>query len=187
MISIRAETPKDCNAIRSVVVDAFAASQFGHDGEADLVEQLREQCGRNRGEEYLSLVAVDGDEVVGHILFTPVSLAVGTETIRGMGLAPMAVAPNRQKTGVGIALVNAGLKQLSENGCPYVVVLGHPQYYPRFGFEPATKYGVLHRFAGCPQDVFFIKWLDRKMQQAVQGGEVTYHQVFGPQHKDIDE
>ncbi len=76
-----------------------------------------------------------------------------------MGLAPMAVAPDCQRRGIGTLLVQAGLNELSQSGCPIVVVLGHPEYYPRFGFVPAAELGITHGFEGIPQDDVLAKRL----------------------------
>jgi putative acetyltransferase len=82
-------------------------------------------------------VAEDDGAIVGHILFTPV--VVEGRPALGMGLAPLAVLPGRQRQGIGSQLVRRGLDSLRERGCPFVVVVGHPEYYPRFGFEPALR------------------------------------------------
>ena len=86
-------------------------------------------------------MAEDGGEVAGHILFTPVDLATTGGVVRGYGLAPMAVRPDRQRRGIGSRLVHAGLARLREAGAPFVIVIGHPGYYPRFGFTPASRHG----------------------------------------------
>lgn len=176
MISIRAETPDDNDAIRRLIVDAFADCELGHNGEADLVDQLRNEC-----DGLLALVAIDGDTIVGHILFSPVSVQIANGIVQGMGLAPMAVQPNRQQTGIGTALVESGLKQLTANGCSFVVVLGHPEYYPRFGFRPGREHGLSHGFDGIPQDVFFVNILDQNAVQSFANGTAIYRPEFGPQ------
>ncbi len=176
MISIRAETPEDYDAIRQLIVDAFSACELGYNGEADLVDQLRNEC-----DSLLAFVAIDGDAIVGHIFFSPVSVQLANGMVHGMGLAPMAVRPNRQQTGIGTALVESGLKHLTEIGCSFVVVLGHPEYYPRFGFWPAREHGLTHGFDGIPQDVFFINILDQNAVQSLANGTAIYLPAFGPQ------
>lgn len=170
MISIRTETPAEHLAVRQVIVAAFAGSEYGHNGEAEIVERLRADC-----DDVLSLVAVADGEVVAHIFFSPVSIG----DVLGMGLAPMAVAPDDQRSGVGTALVEAGLQRLAADGCPFVVVLGHPDYYPRFGFSPAAEHGITHGFDGIPQDVFFVKFLDENAKRA--NGTARFQSEFGPQ------
>ena len=116
MISIRPESPEDASAVRRLNELAF-----GQSAEAELVDRLRAACG-----DALSLVAV-ADAVVGHILFTPVIVESASTRIVGMGLAPMAVLPDRQRQGIGAQLVRRGVDILRERGCPFVVVVGHPE------------------------------------------------------------
>src|SRR4026208_473479 len=119
MTILRPEGPDDSSQIRRVNELAF-----GQPAEADVVDNLRRVC-----VESLSLVAEEDDAtIVGHILFTPV---VVEGLPPGMGLAPMAVLPDRQRQGIGSQLVRRGLDILRERGCPFVVVVGHPEYYPR--------------------------------------------------------
>jgi predicted N-acetyltransferase YhbS len=181
-IVIRSETPEDHGVIRAVTVDAFTNSAEGYHGEADLVDTLRASS------ECLSLVACCGDRVIGHILFTPVWIRTQQRELQGMGLAPLSVASGWQRRGVGSLLVRSGLERLTEDHCPFVVVLGHPGYYSRFGFVPASRYGVFHGFAGIPQDVFFIRPGDSGTLDAVTGGLACYRSEFGPQdsHKNAN-
>jgi len=116
-----------------VLLDAFAQSE-----EADLVDALR------RGAAFfpeLSLLAQAGDEVIGHILFTRLHVR-GAERRPGLALAPMAISKRFQRLGIGGQLIRAGLGAARERGEPFVVVLGHPEYYPRFGFERASRFGI---------------------------------------------
>lgn len=154
MIEIREERPEDVAAVRAVNTEAF-----GQPDEAALVDELRANC-----DDVVSLVAVDGDEVVGHILFTPATIG----DAHGMGLAPMAVHPGRQRDGIGSKLVRAGLVQLAERRCPFVIVLGHAEYYPRFGFERASAHGVRCEW-DVPDDVFMILVLDVDAMSGVSG------------------
>ena len=117
MISIRHEKPEDIPFVSSVLEKTFK-----RDAEARLAGKLRQACA-----DCLSLVADDNGTIVGHIMFTPVLITNGKK-IQGMGLAPMAVLPSRQRQGIGSLLVNSGLQLLREKGCPYVIVLGHPDY-----------------------------------------------------------
>src|SRR5262245_48756412 len=110
---------------------------FGRSAEADLVDALRA-----RGRISLSLVAERGGEVVGHILFSPVRVDSARGSIAGLGLAPMSVLPAHQRTGIGSLLVRAGLDECRRADHGWVVVLGHPEYYPRFGFVPARRHGL---------------------------------------------
>jgi putative acetyltransferase len=145
---IRDEEAEDEVAIRAVLDAAFESSI-----ESDLVDALRIGCPQR-----LALVAVDEDEtVVGCILFTPVVIEGAQGTIEGYGLAPMAVHPSAQRTGIGSALVRAGLDRLDRLGCPFVAVVGHPEYYPRFGFVRASTLGVKSQWEGMPDEAFMIR------------------------------
>lgn len=94
-----------------------------------------------------------------------------------MGLAPMAVDPKCQNTGVGTLLVRHGLEHLRVSGCPFVIVLGHPAYYPRFGFELASAYGLSCQWEGVPAEAFMIKVLD-PTGLPESGGTARYREEF---------
>lgn len=163
---IRTEEERDRAAVHAVNALAFETP-----AEADLVDALRQ-----RAEPLISLVAEEDAAVVGHILFSPVTLP-GHGGLAMMGLAPMAVAPARQRQGIGSGLVRAGLGKCSELGCGAVVVLGHPGFYPRFGFSPASGFGL-----GCEYDVsdetFMAMELTPGFLRGVSG-TVRYHPAFG--------
>jgi putative acetyltransferase len=145
-INIRLERPEDVAEVRAVNEAAFEQP-----AEANIVDQVRQAC-----PESLSLVAEDGTGVVGHILFSPVVVESSGCRVTGMGLAPMAVLPDRQSKGIGSRLVKRGLEILRERGCPYVVVLGHPDYYPRFGFQRASLHGLSSQWDGVPDEAFMV-------------------------------
>lgn len=166
MALIRREEPADIDAIRRVNELAFEGPL-----EAGIVDNLRERC-----EDLVSLVAEEEGSVVGHILFSPIELESGDETHMGMSLAPMAVLPERQRQGIGSELVRAGLAELRERDCIFVIVLGHPEYYPRFGFEPASKHGIKCEWA-VPDEAFMILVFDEtRLPEA--GGRVRYRPEF---------
>ncbi len=141
---------------------------FGRDQEANLVDSLR-----SSGAALLSLIATLPGRIVGHILYSPVS--VGTE-LTGAGLGPMAVLPEYQGQGIGRRLVEAGNRRLAESGCPVIVVLGHPHYYPRFGFRPALEVGLRCEW-DVPTGVFMALTLDQTRMDGVRG-LVRYRQEF---------
>lgn len=155
---IRPESPEDFSAVRHVIELAF-----GQPAEADLVEKLRRTCA-----DALSLVAEDS-EVVGHVLFTPVTIDGTEPPVLGMGLAPLAVRPDRQRQSIGSQLVRRGLEVLRDRGCPFVVVLGHPEYYPRFGFERAAKYGLHSQWHGVPDAAFMVVVFDAPAMARASG------------------
>ena len=159
MITVRAESPGDARYVRTINEEAF-----GQPMEADLVERLRTTC-----RERLSLVADDAGAVVGHILFTPVLIKSGERSVAGMGLAPMAVLPGRHREGIGSTLVRRGIEILRERGCPFIVVVGHPEYYPRFGFERASGHGLESQWQGIPDEAFMVLVLDSRAMTGVRG------------------
>jgi putative acetyltransferase len=165
MVEIRGERPSDQAAIHQLNTLAF-----GEDAEANVVDKLRATC-----DGYLSFVAIDHGAVVGHILFTPVRL--NGSSMDGMGLAPMAVDPSHQKRGIGSLLVRHGLAHLRMSGCPFVIVLGHPEYYPRFGFERASHYKISSQWEGIPDEAFMIVVFVREAIPGA-GGIARYRSEF---------
>jgi putative acetyltransferase len=164
---IRQESPKDIPQVRKLNELAF-----GQPTEANLVDKLRKAC-----PDALSLVAEDKGCVVGHILFTPTVIDSSGQLIQGMGLAPMAVLPENQKQGIGSQMVKKGLEILRERGCSFVVVVGHPEYYPRFGFELASKHNIRSQWDGIPDDAFMIIIFDHNAMKSVKG-VVRYRDEF---------
>ena len=106
---------------------------------------------------------------MGHILFSPVKIEGRAKTIEGMGLAPVAVLPAWQRQGIGTLLVKRGMEMLKSRSCPFVIVLGHPEYYPRFDFERASNYGIRSQWEGVPDEAFMILILDQAAMQGVSG------------------
>jgi putative acetyltransferase len=142
-IDYRAERPEDLGAIRQLNEAAF-----GRLGEANLVDRLRGLA------NVWSFVAVVADRPIAHVMFSPVSIETGGDRAGLLlGLAPLAVLPDRQRQGVGSALVRYGLAEVARSGCQGVVVLGNPQFYGRFGFGPAAAWG-LHCAYEVPADYF---------------------------------
>ena len=164
-MNVREENPADRAAVHAVNAAAFDTT-----AEADLVDALRAKA-----RPLVSLVAEEGGAVIGHILFSPVSLdenpAPGI-----MGLAPMAVVPGRSRTGVGSALVRAGLERCRKLGFGAVVVLGHPAYYPRFGFQPAARFGIRCEY-DAPEEAFMLLELQPGFLQGATG-TIHFHEAF---------
>ena len=166
MITVRAEKTEDRGAVRRVNELAF-----GQPNEADLVDALR-----TNASPLVSLVAIAEEQVVGHICFSPVTIESDVGVFTAMGLAPMAVLPEYQNQGIGSQLVRAGLKECQGVGHDIVVVLGHPNFYPRFGFAPASLKGLRSEY-DVPDEVFMVTEL---VPGALGGrsGLVKYHSEF---------
>jgi putative acetyltransferase len=149
MILIRPEGPEHADGVRMVEEKAF-----GRSGEADLCANLQAAGG-----VLLSLVALDDGQVVGHVLFSPMTLESGEKRMELAGLGPVAVLPERQREGIGARLIRAGLEEIRQQGLPAVLVLGHPSYYPKFGFQPASRFGIRCSYPNVPDDAFMAQEL----------------------------
>ena len=154
MIEIRTEESGDITAIRDVNRRAFGQQQEGN-----IVDALRAN-----GAAILSLVAVLDGRVVGHIMYSP--LIVGS--VVGAALGPMAVLPEEQSRGIGTRLVETGNERLARDPCPCIAVLGHPTFYPRFGFRPASTYRIRCEW-DVPDEVFMVLVLDAAKMSGVTG------------------
>jgi len=165
-MNIRSEKPDDQNEIRRINIEAFDTH-----AEADLIDALRES-----GIPLISLVAEENGELVGHILFSPIKLEKRGSNISIAGLAPMAVLPVWQNKGIGSKLVEEGLKECERIGYEAVVVLGHPDYYPRFGFVPSVNLGIRSEY-DVPAEVFMVKELRSGALTGISG-IAKYHEVF---------
>lgn len=162
---IRIEEEKDWIAVHSL-----NASVFKTETEANLVDSLRKKT-----HPLVSLIAEDNTIIVGHIMFTPVSLS-GHTNIKIMGLAPLTVTAENQGKGIGSELIRAGLRYCKQLEFGAVVVLGHSEYYPRFGFSPSSCFGI-----GCEFDVpkeFFMVMELQSGYLSGKSGIVEYHAAF---------
>jgi putative acetyltransferase len=157
---IRTEQVMDIPKIHAINRAAFASAT-----EADIVDVLRSSA-----EHVTSLVAEEDGELLGHIMFSPVQL-IGAADVRAMALAPMAVTPVRQHAGIGSALVRAGLEECRRLGIDAVFVVGHPTYYPRFGFKSASSIGFVCEFE-VPDEAFMVAEL---VEGALAGKTATVH------------
>ncbi|MBL8953502.1 MAG: N-acetyltransferase [Myxococcaceae bacterium] len=163
---IRGERPDDLEAIRSLNRLAF-----GGDGEAHLVDALRAS-----GHVIASLVAEQAGELAGHILFSPLPIRTAARMIPAASLAPMAVKPGFQRRGIGSQLVREGLEVCRAKGYEAVIVLGHPRYYPRFGFTAGLAKGITSPYSSHAE-----AWLALELQPgALAGvtGSVEYPPAF---------
>ena len=154
-IEIREECHDDIAAVRDLNRQAF-----GQDQESNIVDVLRANEAA-----LLSLVATVDDRVVGHIMYSP---AVVGDNITGAALGPMAVLPEYQRQRIGSKLIKAGNRKLKDAGCPFIVVVGHADYYPRFGFRPASKYRIKCEW-DVPDNAFMLLVLDQAKMERVSG------------------
>ncbi|MFQ5770899.1 MAG: GNAT family N-acetyltransferase [bacterium] len=165
-MNIRKEQNTDIKEVWQINSEAFET-----DAEANLVDSLR-----NAGIPYISLVAEEEGKIVGHIMFTPVELTGHEESLKIIGLAPVAVAKRVQNKGIGSELVKAGLEQCNKQGYEAVVVLGHPEYYPRFGFIPSVRYGIKSEYE-VPDEAFMVLELQKGALKN-KTGTIKYHAAF---------
>jgi putative acetyltransferase len=166
-VAVRGETPADWEAVREVNRQAF-----GQDDEARLVDALRAG-----GYTRLSLVAEESGRVVGHILFSELPIITQTGTLHALALAPVAVIPNRQRQGIGSQLIREGLRACAGAGYPAVVVVGHADYYPRFGFSARLAERLQAPFSGPS----FMALELAPGALAGVAGQVRYPPAFGLQ------
>ena len=167
MVEVRFERPKDIDEVRLLNDKAF-----GQPLEGRIVDKLRKSC-----KGILSLVAISNIKVIGHILFSPVTIETQSGTIGGKGLGPMAILPELQNQGIGTKLVKEGLRIINNTTCPFVIVLGHEKYYPRFGFQRASKYGLKSQWEGIPDKAFMVMILNDSVMKGVSG-IVRYRDEF---------
>ena len=173
-VVIRSETKADIGVITQMTVAAFATLEISNHTEQFIVEVLR-----SAGVLTLSLVAEVDGRVVGHIAFSPVTISDGT--MHWYGLGPVSVLPEYQRKGIGKALIQEGLSRLKDLGAKGCCLVGHPQYYRKFGFENVAGLTL----EGVPQEVFFALSFDGQFPQ----GDVMFHEGFkanGQQNAELD-
>jgi putative acetyltransferase len=166
MVTVRPESAADHAGVHLVHERAFRQPD-----EADLVDALRQAAAPQ-----VSLVAEADGRLAGHIFFSPVTLAPACPDLQGMGLAPVGVLPELQSRGIGSQLIRAGLDACRQLGQDFVVVLGHPEYYPRFSFVAAQTYGLRSEYR-VPDEAFMALEM-RAGALAGRAGLVRYHPLF---------
>ncbi|MEG4028865.1 MULTISPECIES: N-acetyltransferase [unclassified Microcoleus] len=165
-MDIRTEKPEDVEAVRNINIAAF-----GRKNEANLVDKLRGIAST------FSFVAVQSDRIVGQIFFSPVVVeGKCSRNLSILGLAPVAVLPNYQRQGIGTLLIQHGLKECGRSGFQAVVVLGHPDFYPRFGFIPASRKSLKCEY-DVPDEAFMVLELESGALQDCSG-TVKYRSEF---------
>ncbi len=166
MITISKENKNNISEIANVTHAAF-----GQKTEAAIIESLRRD-----GALTVSLVAEEGGKIVGHIAFSPVTLEMVDQKIEALGLGPMAVLPEHQRRQIGTQLIYEGLKACRKINAGLVFVLGHPEYYPRFGFVPTFPYNIAWEVE-CPKEAFMVLELKEAALEGLSG-VVKYHPAF---------
>jgi putative acetyltransferase len=167
-ILIREEAIGDYKSIKEVNDLAFGQNQ-----ESDLIEKLRKKA---EFDDALSLVAIYGEKIIGHILFFRISIIFNEEIHMTLSLGPMSVLPEYQNKGIGSELVRTGLKKAKELGFRSVIVLGHPEYYPRFGFRKTAEWNIKDPF-GAPEEAMMAIELE-KGSLGFGGGTIEYPEEF---------
>ena len=172
MVTIRQEQQNDYSKTEEVVKEAFLNEEFSDKTEHELVSRIR-KCDAFIPE--LSIVAVD-EEIVGHIMLSKITIEKDGVSVDSLALAPVSVARGHQKKGIGGKLIGAALEKAKELGYVSVVVLGHPEYYPKFGFKKASEWNIKAPFE-VPDEVFMAMELRGDALQGVEG-IVQYSSAF---------
>lgn len=174
-INIRKETPEDYAWVIELTEKAFETMEFSDHTEGELVNKLRKS---QIFIDQLSLVAELDGQVIGHILYTPLLIKNETEQFESLSLAPVSVLPQYQNQGIGSQLIRAGHQKAKEMGFKSVVVFGHPDYYPRFGFKPASLWGIKSPIPLPSDDVFMaLELVDGSLSGV--SGTVVFPPEFG--------
>ncbi|PFK37453.1 GNAT family N-acetyltransferase [Bacillus cereus] len=171
-IKIRQEMAKDYSRVEEVVQQAFLHEEFSDQKEHELVNRIR-KCDAFIPE--LSLVAEE-KEIIGHVLLSKIQIVDGDQSVDSLALAPVSVVPDYQKKGIGSLLISNVLRKAKELGYHSVIVLGHKDYYPKFGFKPASLWHIRAPF-DVPDEVFMAMELKEHALQNVQG-IVQYSEAF---------
>lgn len=166
---IRQERPEDYDAVYCVVKEAFENAEHTDGNEQNLVVELRKS---KSFIPQLSIVAVENEEIVGHILFTKATV----DGVEVLALAPLSVLPEYQNKGIGLSLIKEGHKAAQKLGYKYIVVLGHSKYYPKAGYVPASRYGIKAPFEVDDESFMAINISGNKDKL---NGIMQYDQAFG--------
>ncbi|WP_335871474.1 GNAT family N-acetyltransferase [Bacillus sp. 2205SS5-2] len=167
-MNIRTEQPQDIDQITTITNAAFKG-----EGEAKLISLIRES-------DYfipeLSLVTEEDGEVIGHILFSKIFIQTNASKVSTLALAPMSVSPEKQRQGIGQQLVRAGLQTAKKLGCQHVFVLGHPEFYPKFGFTPSVEFSITPPFPVGPEYFMAIELQRGSLSEVA--GQIVYSPPF---------
>ena len=173
MITIREEEIKDYEEVEKVIEESFKTAEFTDNDEHNLVRRLRKSA---EFIKELSLIAEDNNKIVGHILLTKAFIKNNNRECETLALAPLAVLPDYQNRGIGKSLINMSIERARELGYKSIVVLGHENYYPKFGFKKTSDYGIKAPF-DVPDEAYMILELIPNALNGVNG-VVEYSKDF---------
>jgi predicted N-acetyltransferase YhbS len=172
-VQLRQESEEDYNRVFALIKEAFRSEEFSDHKEQLLVRNLRNSLAFI---PELSLVAITGNEVVGHILLTRIQIKNAHETFESLALAPVSVKPSHQKMGIGGQLIKEAHKIARTLGYKSIVLLGHETYYPKFGYKLASKYGIKIPFEAPDENCMVIELVDSGLNGV--NGVVEYAKEF---------
>lgn len=173
MINLRTIEERDFNDAEKLIKEAFTKTEHGYENEAELVKKIRHDVNYNVNFE---LVVEKDGYLVGHGLLSEVTLKTESTELIGLCLAPLCVAPDEQRTGVGSAILSELEQRAIEKQYPFISILGHPKYYTKFSYEPTTKFNISAPFP-VPEEAYLIKELQ---PNALDGwsGTIHYSEAF---------
>lgn len=173
-IIIRPELNTEYNTTEEIIKKAFLYEEYSDKKEHLLVNRIRKS---DAFIHELSLVALNqSEDVIGHILLSKINIVDGNNEVDSLALAPVSVTPEYQKKGIGSQLIHAALKNAKDLGYHSIIVLGHKDYYPKFGFKPASLWNIQAPFE-VPDEVFMALELTPNSLEKVQG-VVHYSKAF---------
>ncbi|MFL2105058.1 GNAT family N-acetyltransferase [Desemzia sp. FAM 23991] len=172
-VTVRQETKKDYIETEAVVEEAFKNEEYTDHTEHFLVARLRKSTAFI---PELSLVAEENSRIVGHVLLTRISIENDSDNYESLALAPVSFLPDYQNQGIGSKLILDALSKARELGYRSVIVMGHDKYYPRFGFKPASIFGIESPFE-VPDEAFMALELKEDSLEKVSG-KVVYSKPF---------
>ncbi len=172
-LSIRKETPSDYQQIKELIIAAFEGDAHSDGSEHLLVERLRKS---KAYKNELALVYEEVSKIIGHILITEIVVVNQSKKLNGLSLAPISVSPHRQNSGIGTALINEAHTIASQLNYPFIVLIGHETYYPRFGYESAETYNIKFPF-DVPSANCMIKPLRENALDGISG-MIEYPEEF---------
>jgi putative acetyltransferase len=181
-LAARKETAMEIVEATDADLESVLAIERAAFGEDEVAELVRALLGDDSALPLLSLLAVEGDRQVGHILFTAAHVVGASREVSATILGPLAVMPDAQGRGVGRALIRRGLELLAEQGMELVFVLGYPEYYPRFGFEPSEPLGLSAPYPITPAEAWMVQALRPGVLGEVRGTIACAETMNRPEH-----